>query len=276
MKITVPGPDGPRQAYAYTGGKPFDPSLPCVVFVHGALHDHSCWNLLARWCAHHGHAVLAVDLPGHGGSDGPPLADVEAIAGWLLALLDAAGVDQAALVGHSMGSLIALEATGRAPQRVRRLVMMGTAYPMQVSPALLDTARADPPRAIDMVNAWSHSSMASKPSFPGPGMWLHGSNRALMHRMQDGCRTLNLFHHEFSTCDRYRGGEAAAAQVRCPVHFVLGEHDQMTWPKAARTLASSLKAQVHVVNAGHNLMTEAPDATLAALRVALAADAVSA
>lgn len=266
MKLTVDG----RKAYAYTGGKPSDPTLPCVVFVHGALHDHSCWTLLARWCAHHGHAVLAVDLPGHGGSEGPPLPDVEALAGWLLALLDAAGVREAALVGHSMGSLIALEAAGRAPQRVRRLVMMGTAYPMRVSEALLATALADPPRAIDMVTAWSHSTQAAKPSFPGPGMWLHGSNRALMHRMQDGCRDANLFHHEFSICDRYRGGEAAAARVACPVHFVLGQADQMTMPKAARDMAAALKARVHMVPAGHNLMTEAPDATLAALRSALA------
>ncbi len=265
-----------RTAYAYTGGKPFDPALPGVVFVHGALHDHSCWNLLARWCAHHGHSVLAVDLPAHGRSAGPPLQDVQALADWLLALLDAAGLAQATLVGHSMGSLIALEAAGRAPQHVQRLVMMGTAYPMQVSEALLATALAEPLRAIDQVTAWSHASLASKPSFPGPGMWLHGSNRALMQRMQAGCSTLNLFHHEFSICDRYRGGEAAAAQVRCPVHVVLGQADMMTAPKAARDLARQLNAQVHTVPAGHNLMAEAPDATLAALRSALAAPVATA
>ena len=131
-------------------------------------------------------------------------------------------------------------------------------------------ALADPLRAIDMVNAWSHYSHAAKPSYPGPGMWLHGSNRALMRQMQAGCKDLNLFHHEFSICDRYRGGEAAAGRVACPVHFVLGGADQMTVPKAARELAATLRARVHVVEAGHNLMTEAPDATLAALRTALA------
>ena len=266
MRLDVDG----REAYAYTGGKPFEAALPTVVFVHGALHDHSCWTLLARWCAHHGHGVLALDLPAHGGSEGPPLADVEALADWLLAVLDAAGVGQAALVGHSMGSLIALETAGRAPERVRRLVMMGTAYPMQVSAALLDTAAAEPDRAIDMVTAWSFSSTAAKPSFPGPGMWLHGSNRALMRRMQAGWRETNLFHHEFSICDRYRGGDAAAPRVACPVHFVLGKSDQMTVPKAARGIAATLKARVHLVDAGHNLMSEAPDATLAALREALA------
>ena len=162
MELIVDGPHATHAAYAYTGGKPFDAALPCIVFIHGALHDHSVFTLLARWYAHHGHAVLAVDLPGHGRSSGLPLASVEAAADWLLALLDAAGVQQAALAGHSMGSLIALEAAARAPERITRLAMIGTAYPMKVSQALLDTARDQPLAAIEMVNTYSHSTLAAK------------------------------------------------------------------------------------------------------------------
>lgn len=269
MELVIDG----RKAYAYTGGKPFDAALPCVVFIHGALHDHSVWNLLARWFAHHGHAVLAVDLPAHGRSEGPPLADVEALADWTLALLDAAGVGTAAFVGHSMGSLIALEAAARAPQRAARLVMVATAYPMKVSEALLATAREQPLRAIDMVNVFSHSSIASKPSFPGPGMWLHGSNRALKRRMLAGASGLhgsNLFEHDFRICDRYANGLQAAGTVRCPVTLVLGERDQMTTPKNTRAIAEALHAHIVTLPAGHTLMSEAPDGVLNALREALA------
>jgi pimeloyl-ACP methyl ester carboxylesterase len=260
---------GHGNAYAYTGGKHFDAALPCVVFIHGALHDHSVWTLLARWCAHHGHGVLALDQPGHGRSAGAPLPSVEALADWVLAVLDAAGAKQAALVGHSMGSLIALEAAARAPERATRLVMMGTAYPMKVSDALLTTARETPMKAIDMVNAFSHAGMAAKPSYPGPGMWLHGSNRALMRRVQAGQSEINLFQHDFSVCDRYAHGIEAAAQVQCPVDFVLGARDQMTSPRQTAAIAGALKARIHTVDAGHNLMAEAPDAVLAALRRAL-------
>jgi pimeloyl-ACP methyl ester carboxylesterase len=266
MELTVQG----RQAYAYTGGKPFDATLPCVVFVHGALHDHSVWNLLARWFAHHGHAVLAVDHPGHGRSEGPPLPDVEALADWTLALLDAAGAPCAALVGHSLGSLIALEAAARAPQRVTRLVMIAAAFPMKVSDALLATARENPLRAIDMVNAFSFSTTAAKPSFPGPGAWLHGGNRALMRRMQAGATDHNLFVHDFGVCDRYAGGLAAAAKVSCPVHCILGDRDQMTLPAGARELVAALRAKVIRLAAGHSLMLEAPDEVLNVLRQALA------
>ena len=269
MELNVRGLDA--KAYAYTGGKAFDPALPCIVFIHGALHDHSVWTLLARWYAHHGHAVLAVDLPGHGRSAGVPLASVEALADWTLALLDAAGANKASLVGHSMGSLIALEAAARAPARVSTLVMVGTAYPMKVSETLLETARTAPLKAIDMVNVFSHSSIAAKPSYPGPGTWLHGANRALMRRMQAGQAGLNLFHHDFGVCNRYAGGLQAAAKVQCPVTLILGERDQMTAPKQSREIAKALKARMHSIAAGHALMTEAPEAVLTALREALPA-----
>jgi pimeloyl-ACP methyl ester carboxylesterase len=267
MKLDVQG----RAAYAYTGGKPFDAALPCVVFIHGALHDHSGWTLLARWCAHHGFGVLAIDQPGHGRSDGPVQPSVEALADWTLALLDAAGVQQATLVGHSMGTLIALEAAARAPGRITRLVLLGAAYPMKVSDALLNTAREAPHRAIDMVNALSVSTPASKPSYPGPGMWVHGANRALMRNMLAGQKALNLFEHDFKLCDAYAGGAAAMARVNCPTTLIVGERDQMTPPKATRELAASLKAKVVTVPTGHHLMAEAPDAVLVGLRAALGA-----
>ena len=266
MKLQIDG----QTAYAYTGGKPFDPALPCVVFIHGALNDHSVWTLLARSLAHHGHAVLAVDLPGHGRSSGLPLADVEAMAAWIWALLDAAGVDRAALVGHSMGSLIALEAAGQKPGRAMNLVMVATAYPMKVSDALLTTARDQPLAAIDLVNGFSHSTWAAKPSFPGPGAWLQGGGRALMRRMQARQTAVNLFAHDFGVCDAYAGGMAAAARVTCPASLILGTRDQMTSPKQTAGLIGALQAQQVLLPAGHALMQEAPDETLAALRQALA------
>jgi len=234
MNLEVQG----RAAYAYTGGKPFAADGPCVVFIHGALNDHSVWTLLARWYAHHGHRVLALDQPGHGRSDGPPLASVEALADWVLALMDAAGVARAHLVGHSMGSLIALEAAARAPARASSLVMVGTAYPMKVSDALLSTARDDPARAIAMVNAFSHSMLAPPPSTLGPGTWLLGGSRALMRRVLASNREVNVFHTGFKACNDYAHGEAAIAKVQCPVLFLLGSADQMTPPRATRAFAA--------------------------------------
>ena len=265
MKLTVHG----REAYAYTGGKPFDPALPCVVFIHGAVNDHTVWTLLARWFAHHGHGVLAVDLPGHMRSAGPALASVEAVADWVLALMTTAGVQRAALAGHSMGSLAALEAAARAPDRVTHLAMLGTCVPMPVPQLLLDLALQDVPAAIDRVVTFSFSTLAAKPSYPGPGGWLRGAGRALMHQVMAAQGDARLFHTDFTACNLYQGGLQAATRVDCPVALVLGQFDQMSLPRGAADIAQRLKATVHTVPAGHSLMQECPDPVLNALRVSL-------
>ncbi|MFL6674226.1 MAG: alpha/beta fold hydrolase [Massilia sp.] len=261
MILSVQG----AHAYCYTGGKPFDPALPTVVFLHGAQNDHSVWALQTRYFAHHGFGVLAVDLPGHGRSHGPALASVEAMAGWLLALLDAAGVARALLVGHSMGSLVALEASARAPGRVGGLALLGTTYPMKVSDALLATSCDDEQAAIDMVNIWSHSSLAQKPSSPGPGFYVMGGARRLMQRMSQ-LNPEHLFHTDFAACNAYANGQAAAQAVRCPALFIFGTKDMMTPPRSTKTLTAAIAhGQVVSVDAGHALMAEQPDAVLDAL-----------
>lgn len=263
MELIVNG----HTTYAYTGGKPLDAAKPTVVFIHGVLNDHSVWILQSRWFANHGWNVLAIDLPGHCKSAGKAPATVEEAAQFIVALLDAAGAQKAALVGHSFGSLIALETAARAPARVSHLAMVGTAYPMAVSPALLDSALNAPMKAIDMVNAFSHSMLAPPPSSLGPGTWLYGGSRALMRRVLASNREVNVFHVGFNACNDYANGEAAIAAVQCPVLFLLGAADQMTPPKAARTLsAKAPSSKTVVVQAGHQLMTEAPDAVLFALR----------
>ena len=263
MHYTVNG----HATYCYTGGKPLDPAKPTVVFIHGVLNDHSVWILQSRWFANHGWNVLAVDLPGHCRSEGPPPASVEEAAGFVLALLDAAGVERAALVGHSFGSLIALEAASRAPDRVTHLALIGTAYPMTVSPALLDGALNDPQRAITMVNNFSHSLLAPPPSSLGPGTWLYGGARALMRRVLASNREANVFHIGFKACNDYAHGEEAMARVRCPTLFLMGDADQMTPPRAARALVDKAPhASIVTVRAGHSVMSEAPDPTLFALQ----------
>ena len=263
MELNLSG----HKAYAYTGGKPFNAELPCVVFVHGAQNDHSVWGLQTRWFAHHGFSVLAVDLPGHGRSAGAPLQTVEAMADWVMALVAAAGVKAPALVfGHSMGSLIALECAARHPQAVRAIGLLATAYPMKVSDALLDAALNREGDAIAMVNQWSISSLASKPSSPGPGAWMHGGSQRLMERISARNPGAHVFHTDFSACNGYAHGEEAAAAVACPALFVVGTKDMMTSPKAAQALASKMKnARIVTVPSGHAMMGEKPDEVLDAL-----------
>ncbi|HTI17276.1 MAG TPA: alpha/beta hydrolase [Trinickia sp.] len=257
---------GSQAIYAYSAGKSFDPALPTAVFLHGAQHDHSVWALQSRYFGHHGFNVLAVDLPGHGRSAGPAAMSIGALAEWLAALLDAVGAPDAFIVGHSMGSLIALDFAGRYPKRAARLALVATAVPMAVSEVLLDAALHRETEAIDFVNRWSHATIAAKPSCPGPGFWLHGANQRLMERVAV-LGEPHLLHTDFAACHAYADGLLRAAQVRCPVRLILGAKDSMTPPRAARALADALTAggcdvNTVMLDAGHALMTEQPDATL--------------
>jgi pimeloyl-ACP methyl ester carboxylesterase len=253
------------EAYCYTGGKRYDPALPTVVFIHGAQNDHSVWILQTRYFAHHGFNVLAVDLPGHGRSKGAAKTSVEAMAAWLLALLSAAGVETAMLVGHSMGSLVALEASHQASERVGKLAMLGTTYPMKVSEALLETAKNNEPAAIDMVNIWSHSMRAQNPACPLAGVNAMGSARRLMQRMS-AINPAHLFHTDFTACNAYANGEAAARALACPALFIFGSKDMMTPARSTKLLTAAVKhGKIVHVDAGHALMTEQPDAVLDAL-----------
>jgi len=253
--------------YCYTGGKPFDAAKPTAIFIHGVLNDHSVWILQTRYLAHHGWNVLALDLPGHGRSAGEPPASVEDAADSVLALMDAAGLEKAVLIGHSLGSLIALEAAARAPGRIRQLVLVGTAFPMRVSPALLEASVSAPMKALEMVNVFSRSTLAPPPSALGPGTWVYGASMALGRRVLASNTKVNVFYTGFKACDNYENGLQAMAQVTCPVLFVLGTVDQMTPPKAAQGLIKAAKnAQVVYLPGGHQQMNETPEEMLAALQ----------
>jgi pimeloyl-ACP methyl ester carboxylesterase len=258
------------RTYCYTGGKALDASKPTVVFIHGVLNDHSVWGLQSRYLAHHGWNVLAVDLPGHCRSEGEPPASVEAAAGFVGALLDAAGLARAALVGHSWGSLIALEAASRLKERVTHLVLVGTAYPMKVSTVLLETSLNEPLKALAIDNMFSRSTLAPPPSVLGPGTWVHGASLALGRRVLASNPRVNLYHLGFKACDSYANGEAAIAAITCPVLFLLGEKDQMTQPRAAQSMIaiareSGRPVKVVSIPVGHRQMSEEPDATLFAI-----------
>jgi len=264
MELNVDG----RTVFATTGGKPFDPAQPAIVFIHGASFDHTAWKLQTRYFAWHDHGVLALDLPGHGRSEGPMLESIEEMADWVVRVLDAAGVEQAALVGHSMGGLVALDAAARHPTRVRALALLGCAYPMRVNPDLLEAARQNQHVAMDLTNTWGYGPQAQTGVHRVPGLWMMRTGLRTLEQAGDG-----VLHNDMRACDSYRAAEERAPDIACPTRFILGDRDLMTPVKAARALAARIDGAEVVVLAGtgHIMMEEAPDATLDALKDAVMA-----
>jgi pimeloyl-ACP methyl ester carboxylesterase len=258
MDLKVDG----RRVYAATGGRAFDPAKPAVLFVHGAGMDHTVWQLQARWFAWHGYSVLAVDLPGHGRSEGPPLGSVPEMAQWLGRAMDAAGIREGAVVGHSMGGAIALEAAAALPERIARLALLGTAAAIPVNADLLTAAREAPERAYRMMTAWSHGHAAKMGGHPVPGLWMTGGTLALFARNRP-----DVLYTDLSACAAWTSGPDAAGRVRCPALVVIAANDIMTPPRNGAELARLIGGSrtVTLPDCGHMLLAEQPDATLDAL-----------
>ena len=259
MRILVNGDD----TYVATGGKDFDPKLPAIVFLHGAGMDHTVWALLARAFAHHGHAVLAPDFPGHGSSAGAPLTSIAALADWTAALIDAAGAKAARLVGHSMGSLVALEAAARHRGKITGLGLIATAATMRVSDDLLNAAKTNDHAAVDMIAIWGEGYRAMLGGSQAPGLWMLGGAERLLERALPGAIFADL-----SACNAYQDALSSAAKIDIPSIVIQGSRDLMTPAKGGKAVAAAIgNCRLALIEgAGHMLMSERPDDVLAALR----------
>lgn len=255
MDINVAG----RRVFAHTGGKEFDPSGQVLVLVHGAGNDHTVWGLQTRYFAHHGFSVLAFDLPGHGRSEGPPPDSIPGYAEWLWETLDVAGVERAALAGHSMGALISLAAAAGRPGATSALVLVGASKHMQVHPDLLAAAAADDPLAFELITDWGFGKPAHRGGHQAPGLWLRGGGRALLASSAPG-----VLANDLKACNVYDEAVAQAAKVNAPALLLLADADRMTPPRAAQPLAEALAQSQTVIlpGAGHMIMVERPNETI--------------
>lgn len=238
--------------FAYTAGHAFDKAKPTMVFVHGAGLDHSWFGLQSRYFAYHGWNILAFDLPGHGRSHGSPISSIKGMAQEVCTAVPA---QKFSIVGHSMGSLIALECAARVPSRVERIALIAVAYPMKVGEAFLDAAKRDSYDAFDMETIWGHAAQVPLGGNPSPGMWMYGDTQARLERLAPG-----VLYNDLKACNDY----VLEGEIGCPALFVLGKRDVMTPPRSAKSIQEKIPdAKAVLVDfSGHSLMAEAPDATL--------------
>jgi pimeloyl-ACP methyl ester carboxylesterase len=243
-------------------GKGFDPARPTGLFVHGAGMDHSVWPLQARHFAYRGWNALALDLPGHGRSEGELRASIPALADWLWDLIKALDTRAVHLVGHSMGALIALELAARRRRKIVAVALLGAAPQMPVHPALLEAASRAEPLAAELICDWAFGPAGHLGGHKAPGSWMLGHALRLLSEA-----TGPRLHTDLAACNAYQTGLEAAAKVRCPTLVVAGAADRMTPARQGAKLAATIKgAQLVTLPAcGHMMMVEQPDATLDAL-----------
>ena len=235
---------------------------PSVIFLHGAAMDHSVWVLPSRYFARHGYNVYALDLPDHGRSVGESPVSIDGFADWLSDAMGELDIASAAIVGHSLGSLIALNFAARYPGKTRVLALLGTSTPMPVTDQLLDAAKDNHHDAIDMANTWSHSSFGQMGGCENPGMCMTMSGQRLLEMANDGA-----FFTDLNACNEFANGDEIAMQVTASTLIIIGEQDKMTAPVSAQAVADNI-ADCRVVRlnpCGHSMLAEQPNAVLDAL-----------
>jgi pimeloyl-ACP methyl ester carboxylesterase len=259
MKFTVDG----RTVFATTGGTAFDVTQPAVIFLHGAGFDRTAWRLQTRWFAHHGRSVLAVDFPAHGWSDAPALTSIAAMADWTAKVIEAAGLESAALVGHSMGALVALDCAARHGDKVRAIGLCGVATDMPVHPEMLESAKANTLKVEELMTFWGIGNALHKGGMVSPGLWLRAESLAVLAGNEP-----EVIHTDLAACSAYKDATARAAEVTCPAVLVLGDGDLMTPATKGKVLGAAIRNAKTVVisNCGHFMMVERPDETLEALK----------
>ncbi len=259
MQLQVDG----KTVYAATGGRPFEKGPPTIVFVHGGDTDHTVWALQTRYFAHRGHNVLAFDLPGHGRSHGPALSSIEEMSAWLIRALDVLDVEKAAIIGHSMGSLVALHTAITHRDRVCALALLGTSLPMPVSEPLLAAAKANDPAAYDMITLWGHSRSSQIGGNTAPGLWMTGNCLRLLEKSEP-----DVLYKDLKACNDYKCPIENVSAIRCLTLVLIGTKDAMT-PKAnTEALATNIPNAriVELDGSGHMMMAEQPDQVLDALK----------
>ena len=253
---------GGKIAFMATGGRPFDRDKPALVMVHGAGMDHTVWAMQARFFAHHGFSVMNLDLPGHGRSDGPAPTTISDYTDWLARAVEVSGAKDVHLIGHSMGSLIAMSYAARAGSDVHKLALLGTLAHIQVAEGLLTAARNNDHSAYESIVGWAVGRRAQMGGHRSPGSWVAGTSLRLLEAGQPGVLASDL-----GACHRWEEGLETAGRIACSTLLLLGADDRMTPPRGTKALGEAIAdcRTTVLASAGHMMMAEQPDETLDAL-----------
>ena len=252
-----------QATFIYTANREIYHDQPSVLFIHGAANDHSVWNMQCRYFSTHGWNALAIDLPGHGQSKGLPLNSISSLAEWVEKCTKVLNLEQLAIVGHSMGSLIGLELASKTNSLANQLAMVGINVPMPVSDQLLEASKSNPKVAYRLVNQYSFSRRAKLGKNDIPGLSMQGVSLKLMNRAQPG-----VLHADFIACNTYDEGISSAKKINCPNMLLLGSQDRMTPASRTKSLSNALPNSLVKVlpGTGHAIMAEQPNRVTECLR----------
>ncbi len=215
-----------------------------VVFIHGAAGSGARWANQVKMLAG-GHYPVALDLPGHGASGGWPCEQIFLYREWVKQTVEALGLGNIVLVGHSMGGAVALDFALTYPSYLQGLILVSTGARLRVDPARLESYRKGEYRA-----EWARLSFSPAAS---SGLVEQGVRDALA--ADPAAR-----YADFLACDRF-DVLSQVNKIPAPALVVCGQDDLATPVKFARYLAENIpRARLVLIDrAAHMVMLEQPE-----------------
>jgi pimeloyl-ACP methyl ester carboxylesterase len=215
--------------------------------MHGSGLTHIVWSLHEQFLASKGYSILSLDLPGHGGSEGPAIKSIEEIADWIQKLMKNLKINEISFVGHSQGCLVGLEFASRFPKLIKSLNLIAGSYELPVNPDLINYADGGDMKSVELMMKWGYEGVKK---FIGgnPVQKIINSPR----QVQEGLAV------DLRACNNYKNGSKAASEINCPTLCVLGDKDKMVPLFKGKQLAEKIKnSELQVLKeCGHMIIFE--------------------
>ncbi len=220
---------------------------PPVILIHGAGSNHLSWPAEVRRLPDQ--RIYALDLPGHGKSEGIGRQLIDDYAQTVREFYDAVGISKAVIVGHSMGGAVALAFTLRFPRRVLGLGLVGSGARLRVAPDLLEAA-ANPATyqtAIQTVIEWSFGPAADAQLKLSIARRMSETRPAVFYGDLLACSAFDVSHQ--------------VKRIKAPAVVMCGGLDKMTPLRYSEYLCGQMpNARLRTIfDAGHMLVMERPD-----------------
>ena len=233
--------------FVSTGGMEIDNTKPTILLMHGSGLSHIVWSLHEQFYTSQGFNVLAIDLPGHGNSDGPALKSIQEISDWVKNLMKVVNVNKIIIIGHSQGSLVGIDFGSRYPDLIDKLVLVAGSYRMPVNQDLIDLAEAGDEKAILLMMKWGYEG--SKAFIGGnPVKKIINSSREIRE----------VLAVDLNACNNYKGGKESLEKINCSTLCIFGDLDKMVPINVGNKMAELIKnSKTKVItNCGHMIIFE--------------------
>ena len=238
-----------KKVFASNAGQSFDKKKETIVLLHGSGQSHVVWSLTDQFLSDIGYNVYALDLPGHGNSDGESLKSIEEMSSWLDKVIKKIGIEKLSIIGHSQGCLVALDYSNKFSNKVKKLIFIAGSYEIPVNQSLISLAESGNMESLNLMMKWGY----------GYSKQFIGGN-PLQKILNSSREVREVLAVDLKACNNYKNGLAATKKINCPSLFVFGELDKMIKINKGKEFSSLVPgSKTHIIKeCGHMIILENP------------------